>query len=473
MEAKVASLEQSIAELQASTGNASTTNVPSEGAEKQASIIVCVPFNICVPSLISVIQTALQEERDKLLAEKASWTNRVPSEGATAVTEDAIRVWEAEKGELVKARDNALAEAKVGDSYLQASYAHEACFRPRKKTIRKPLRRPKNSSAQVYVAFSSSSCTLIHVVVQEKFQARVNNMMKAKVAEDERLAAEKSNNQQGAAVTAQAELVKRHAEELHSLETKLTAKHQEELKAAVEKAQQEKPAPDAGGDQNIQADQKAAIEVAIAELQARHAEEISAAVERGRMESAAKGKLKDSQLVRAQKRVRELEAQILGLLPGGSGSAAGSAAGPSTDLSVSTTPVIASNPAQSATSPLVSNLNPTSDASATASTSLPRKPSVANAPPTGPARGVVRGAVRGRGVQRVLGGAVGLGRAAPQKPGETPSTSGMQIMGAATKRPLDDSLSEDSLAKRLKPAEPAAKPPVQIRRPPSGAPPPQ
>lgn len=422
LEAKVASLEQSIAELQASTGNASTTNVPSEGAEKQASII-----------------TALQEERDKLLAEKASWTNRVPSEGATAVTEDAIRVWEAEKGELVKARDNALAEAKTA-----------------KEDHQKALEEAKE--------FKRSS---------EKFQARVNNMMKAKVAEDERLAAEKSNNQQGAAVTAQAELVKRHAEELHSLETKLTAKHQEELKAAVEKAQQEKPAPDAGGDQNIQADQKAAIEVAIAELQARHAEEISAAVERGRMESAAKGKLKDSQLVRAQKRVRELEAQILGLLPGGSGSAAGSAAGPSTDLSVSTTPVIASNPAQSATSPLVSNLNPTSDASATASTSLPRKPSVANAPPTGPARGVVRGAVRGRGVQRVLGGAVGLGRAAPQKPGETPSTSGMQIMGAATKRPLDDSLSEDSLAKRLKPAEPAAKPPVQIRRPPSGAPPPQ
>jgi nucleoprotein TPR len=417
-----------------------------------------------------VIQTALQEERDKLLAEKASWANKVP-EGATAVPEDTTRTWEAEKGELVKARDDALAEVKVGDSYQQAPSPHGTCFRLRRKNIRKPLRRPKNSSGQLYAVFSNSSCTRIDIVVQDKYQARINTMMKAKAAEDERLAVEKSNNEQGSiASAAQTELVKRHAEELRSLEAKLTANHQEELKAAVEKAQQEKPAPNAGGDQNTQTDQKAAVDAAIAELQAKHAEEISAAVERGRMESAAKGKLKDSQLVRAQKRVKDLEAQILSLPGSAAGPSASPVAGPSTGPSVSTS-AIASNPAQAATSPITQNPTPTPVASATP---LPRKPSVANnAPPTGPARGAGRGAVRGRGVQRVLGGAVGLGRAAPAKPAEAPPAGGMQIMGAAMKRPLDDTSSEDSLAKRLKPAEPVPKPPVQIRRPPSGAPPPQ
>jgi hypothetical protein len=103
------------------------------------------------------MQTALQEERDKLLAEKASWANKVLPEGATAVTEDATRVWGTERGELVTARDNALAEAKVGDSYQQASSPHETCSRLRRKNIGKPSRKPKNSSAQLYVAISRLS----------------------------------------------------------------------------------------------------------------------------------------------------------------------------------------------------------------------------------------------------------------------------------------------------------------------------
>ena len=298
------------------------------------------------------------------------------------------------------------------------------------------------------------------MIAQDKLQARIASLMKAKVAEDERHATEKSNEQG----PAQEEIFKRHAEELRALEAKLTAKHQEELKSALEKAQQEKSAPTLGGDQDIQ---KADVDSAIAELQTKHAEEISAAVERGRMESAAKGKLKDSQLVRAQKRVKELEAQILGLMPAGSGSVAGSSTGPV--AGPSTASAIAPNPAQPLPSSSAPNPSATSEASANASTVLPRKPSVASMPPTGPARGVARVAVRGRGIQRPLGGAVGLGRGTPTKPAEAAPAVGMQIMGAATKRPLDD-LSEDSLAKRLKPAEPATKPPVQIRRPPSGAP---
>jgi len=110
------------------------------------------------------IQSDLQEERNKLLAEKASWMNKAPPEGTTAVPEDATRIWEAEKGELVKARDNALAEAKVSDSYQQTSFPQPACSRPRRKTIRKPLRKPKKISVQVYVTSPNSSCIHIDTV---------------------------------------------------------------------------------------------------------------------------------------------------------------------------------------------------------------------------------------------------------------------------------------------------------------------
>jgi uncharacterized cupin superfamily protein len=52
-----------------------------------------------------------------LLVEKASWENKVSLEGTTVVTEDTGANWEAEKGELTKARDNAWAEAKVSNFY--------------------------------------------------------------------------------------------------------------------------------------------------------------------------------------------------------------------------------------------------------------------------------------------------------------------------------------------------------------------
>ena len=63
---------------------------------------------------IMIIQAALEEERDKLLAEKASWTEKVPAQSTAAPpSEDANRLGENEKSELLKARDNALAELKV------------------------------------------------------------------------------------------------------------------------------------------------------------------------------------------------------------------------------------------------------------------------------------------------------------------------------------------------------------------------
>jgi nucleoprotein TPR len=309
--------------------------------------------------------------------------------------------------------------------------------------------------------------------------------MKAKVAEEDRQAAaadaakalgEKEGTNANAPLAA--DVLKRHAEELRSIETKLAGKHQEELKAAVEAARKEateaaqKMATEAARNEkpngNVEPDQQIAIDAAIAEhekkLRAKHAEEVITAMERGKVEGMAKAKLKDSQLVRAQKKVKDLEAQIVewrtaGLIP---------------DLPP---PAVPAKPVAATSSSIAAN-PPAAPATSTAThptvnTALPRKPSMST--PTGPATvgaGAGRGGAttRGRAIQRAMGGATGLGRAAPTKPPAAPA-GGMSIMGAAGKRPREETTPDDSLAKRLKPADPAVKPPVTLRRPAPGPPP--
>lgn len=300
-------------------------------------------------------------------------------------------------------------------------------------------------------------------------------MNKAKATEAERqatavaAAVEKAKQElQTSAPGPSEELVKRHTEELRALEEKLTTKHQQDLKAAVEEAQKQNPPS------TTAVDQKAAIEAAIAEhdklAQARHTEEIASAVDRGRMEQVAKGKLKDSQLVRAQKRVKELELQILewrkaGLVP--------EAQPPAAAPTATVTPVAGSSTTATA-GPSTATVPTQVAVAATAATpvpaaTLPRKPSMGT--PTGPAVGVGRGGAVGRGgppravPQR--GGAPG--RAPPARPAPTtPAPGNISIMGAAGKRPREDPATpEDSLAKRLKPAEASGTgKPVTLRRPP-------
>jgi nucleoprotein TPR len=256
--------------------------------------------------------------------------------------------------------------------------------------------------------------------------------------------------------SALANLAKRHADELRELETRLTAKHQQEIKTAIDAAiaSAQKPVPSTSGSE------KDSLEATMSEYKAKleqtRAEEIAAAVERGRMEQSAKAKLKDSQLVRAQSKLKDLEAQVLewrkaGIVP--SDALPSAPAGPST-------------------------ANPSTPV--TGSATLNRKPSLAT--PTSPAtvvpvegvgrgRGIVRGAVRG--VQRGLG----IRGAAPGRgsPAASPTTTmgGVSILGAAGKRTREEGegAPDDSLAKRLKPAEGGGTgtgtgKPVTLRRPP-------
>jgi len=334
---------------------------------------------------------------------------------------------------------------------------------------------------------------------------RIQDMMKTKAADAEKHAAQMSEavekakaetSSAGNATPAgnQDEIAKQHAEELKALEEKLKKEYETELKTRIDTAIKEalaaQPAPTLAP---TNPDQQAAIDAAIEEfkktIEEKHTAEIASAVDRGRMEQAAKGKLKDSQLVKAQKRVKDLEAQIhewqaAGIVlpppstpavtPAAPSATTPTAPKPSAVAAATSAPVVA--PANSAgtsqpkPAPAVAaNANANTNAA-----NLPRRPPPGNAgPPAGPARG---------GAARVLGrGGVPLGvarggvplRTAPVRPPQAaqapPLSGGVSIMGAA-KRPREDgSVASDdsSLAKRLKPAEAPNRPPP-VRPPPGG-----
>ncbi|KAF9483517.1 hypothetical protein BDN70DRAFT_873831 [Pholiota conissans] len=436
LEARVAALQQEIAALQAgqtsNATNVAASDVTSMELQKQIAMVA-----------------TLQNERDALLAEKDTWTKAAATTGDSA---PAPNGWETEKAQLLRTRDEALEKLKAVTAESQ-----------------------KVTNEYRTIKFQN-----------DKFQARIQDLTKARQQEAEKQAAaiaeavEKAKtetNNVGPVAPALEQLSRRHAEELKSLEEKLNGQHSAELKtridAAVEAALKARPA---SAPPVSSTDQQAAIDAAIAEhkkeIEVRHAEEIASAVDRGRMEQAAKGKLKDSQLVKAQKRVKELEAQIhdwqvAGLIP--AATPAAGATVPATSTAVPSVPAASAPTKPGAPHPAAvpvvgSQVKPNPAAAATAAAAnapgnLPRRPPGANAPSTSGGVGLGRGgalAVRGRGR-----GNAPL-RTAPMRPPQsanaTPSpTTGVSIIGAAAKRPHEDgsTMSDGSLAKRLKPTEPS------------------
>jgi len=315
----------------------------------------------------------------------------------------------------------------------------------------------------------------LNLVPQEKFQVRIQDLMKTNIADAEKHAqaiaeaVDKVKTEMAAAPnpTAAGELAKRHAGELKALEEKLATEHRTTLKTALDEAL--KSRPDASQD-----DQKGAIEAAVAGVearaQARLQEEIASAVERGRMEQAAKNKLKDSQLVKAQKRVKELEAQIHEWQAAGIKLPQPSTSPVTPTTTMSAGPVASTQQPQAskatqlsgnqtAATPTSAGTQPKLAVATNAAGSTSAAPSLPRKPPLGPsALSTTRGGASLRGAGR--GGMIGRGgaplRQPPVKPAATAATSGgVSIIGAASKRPREDSStsSDDSLAKRLKPAD--------------------
>jgi len=267
--------------------------------------------------------------------------------------------------------------------------------------------------------------------------------------------------------TAPEELTKQHAEELRALEERLVAKYQEELNkaneaaAAAAKALESRPAPETATTAEAQ---KAAIDDAVAakeaELKVKHEAAIEKALENGRLEGTMKLRLKDTQLIKAQNKVKELEARIeewkkAGIIDSAS-------APPATTPSV---PV----PTPSASAPPPTTSAPTRGGAPGTAAAPGRKPPVASAAtvntaagaPGQPARGRGRGAMRGNiGIRGAAVPGLGRGASAPQGSAggaTTAAAGGVSIMGAASKRTREEgeASSDDSLAKRLKPAAPS------------------
>lgn len=280
--------------------------------------------------------------------------------------------------------------------------------------------------------------------MQELEAEKKSSANKQQAAIDTAVAAAKSENPP-AAIPANEEAEKKHAEELKALEERLLAKHKKELEAATANA-----VPGETVEKGKETDIETAVATAKAEWEKAHEEEIEKAIERGRVEQQTKGRLKDAQLMRTQAKVKELEAKILELQGSGAAPAPKTATTAAAHKPAPAQPPLqkpapAQTPNQKFT-PAVNRPQPVA-----AQNKLPNRPT----PPT-----------RGGGPGRVLGGRGGGPTTAAPTPQGT--SGGVSIMGAA-KRPREDAESEtqtadNSLAKRLKPAENKPAPP--IKRPP-------
>jgi nucleoprotein TPR len=314
-------------------------------------------------------------------------------------------------------------------------------FQPAPQKAQEQENQLKNQLKQNYMQIVSSvTSPFRYCLLKPSFQSGYRKQLqelevekksltnKQQAAIDTAVAAVKSENPTTAVPTNEA--AEKHAQELKALEERLRAEHKKELEATAANA-----VPGETGEKNKGTDIDTVISAAKAEWGKAHEEEIEKAIERGRVEQQTKGRLKDAQLMRTQAKVKELEAKVLELQ--GSGA---------TSTSKITTPAPAQKPAP--TQPPGQKPVPATNKPQPTATQnrLPNRPGV---PP------------RGGGPGRILGGRGGA-------PTPQSTSGGVSIMGAA-KRPREDAEGEtpttdNSLAKRLKPAENKPTPP--IKRPP-------
>ena len=281
------------------------------------------------------------------------------------------------------------------------------------------------------------------------------------------VAVAKSENPPSTVPTSE-EVEKKHTEELKILEERLRAKHKKELEAAATN-----PVPREAGEKSTAADVEVAIAAAKTEWEKAHEEEIEKAIDRGRVEQQTKARLKDAQLMRTQARVKELEAKVLELQGSGAASTSNTTTAAPGPKPVPTQPstqkptpaqILAQKPTP--TQPLAQKPTPTQPPGRgpTPAVNKPQQIAAQNRVPNRPTP-----PTRGGGAGRVLNAALGgRGGAPTTAPAPQNTGGGVSIMGAA-KRPREDvegetPSSDNSLVKRLKPAENKPTPP--IKRPP-------
>ncbi|PIL22755.1 transporter [Ganoderma sinense ZZ0214-1] len=388
-------------------------------AEERAALMV----NSAQTTGLNESLEKLRAEHESLLAEKATWASTAPSAEVPVDVAAAQSQWQSERAELVKARDEAKALAD---------------------TLNQQIAKANDEIRSGRLA-------------SEKFQSRIQEISKIRIAEGEELKRLRDElqkvSQQAETSTTSPESVAKHAEELRALEERLVQKHEAELKAAFEAAKASAPAPPP--------DTQAAIDAALTAyketLKEEHTKALDDAVERGRKEAAARAKLKDQQLVRSQARVKELEARIQQLDP----------------TAATAAPAVAKEaaPAKAApTAPAVATTStaPVSGAPAAAATGKAGLPVNLPARPTPVPRAPLRGrggppGATGRGGHAIRGAAAGLGRGAGGAAAAVAAVTGDAASNVA-KRTREDGVDDDTAAKRQKQGEGAPVPPVALRR---------
>ncbi|KAL0576947.1 Protein mlp1, partial [Marasmius crinis-equi] len=344
---------------------------------------------------------SLREERDRLLAEKASWA----SSNASGTTDEAARqAWESERAELVKSRDDAQATAKAAaertDKAVSITRQNKATFE-----------RQKGAWATEKEQILKNQEEAIKAAV-EKAKAEVQSVPEASSSDTQ-------------------ELVKKHQAELGALEKRLTDKFKEDLEKAVAAARKEGSATSENP-----SDVQAAIDAAIAEHNKTREKDLEAAVERGRMEINSKLKLKEGQYTRSQLRLRAFEAQVeawkkdgtvppdtviqVPVAPAPNATAAkpaGNAASPATSSVPSkptngqvapqarTAPSAATKPSAPGTAAALPRKPP---AAASAASAASATPAASGSTPAVTAEGSTSGVGRGRGVAINRGGGAGV-----------------------------------------------------------------
>jgi nucleoprotein TPR len=270
---------------------------------------------------------------------------------------------------------------------------------------------------------------------KEKLKAKIEELEKERAELQQRIAAAEAapatngvkSEPDAPAGPSVDELVQKHQEELQAQATQLKTEHDAALTAAVEAAKAATPA--APSDSSYTES------------------DIAAAVERGRQELGAKLKIKESQLQKLQAKLKTVEQQLFELskLDKAADAAGAAPAAPATAVPAAARPVTRKSSVAS---------------SAGSGSTLSAGPAGASRGRGGPpARGGAKNArALGRGA-----GAAGVATAAADASAST--SGGIAISGAAAKRAREEveNAPDDSLAKRLKPAE-GAKPPVVLRR---------
>ncbi|KZV68448.1 hypothetical protein PENSPDRAFT_735917 [Peniophora sp. CONT] len=408
----------SAAQLEAA--NAELEKVKAELEKVKAELdVVKVALDAEKAKAVPTVDTSAFETRiAELTKERDELAEKVANAPVAAGTNEE---WTAEKATLTAARDSALAEVKTLKESLGKLESEVRGLKQQAGTFQariKALTEKENKLQQEHAA---------------KIEAAVADAVKNAPADS----------------ASSEDVAAKHVEELKALEERLRSEHESALKQALDAASASAATPTTTQPAADPADLE---------------QKLKDAMDSGRKEADAKIRVKDNQLIRVQKRLKDLEAKVLewekeGKVPAGSATA--SPAPRPAAPAATTTPTA---PAAAVPPPVVAAATP---APAVASTStaggsappavapvtraaaarggappaagIPRKPSLASAAPSTSAPGP---AARGRG--RGRGGAM---RGAP------PPAGGVSIMGAAGKRAREENDVGDALAKRLRPAE--------------------